>query len=110
MRWLIQASRQDNLLKHFSAILTLSALLATACPLFAADSATTDEPVDVLPSVGRAEELMFRYLSAEITYQRGNAFAGYANMLSIARSTGDARLARRATEMAIAGALPADAM
>ena len=110
MRWLIQASRQDNLLKHFSAILTLSALLATACPLFAADSTTTDEPVDVLPSVGRTEELMFRYLSAEITYQRGNAFAGYANMLSIARSTGDARLARRATEMAIAGALPAEAM
>jgi Flp pilus assembly protein TadD len=53
---------------------------------------------------------MFRYLSAEISYQRGNAFAGYANMLAIARSTGDARLARRATEMAIAGALPAEAM
>jgi len=110
MRRLIHASRQDNLLKHFSAILTLSALLATASPLFAADSTTIDEPVDVLPSVGRTEELMFRYLSAEISYQRGNAFAGYANMLAIARSTGDARLARRATEMAIAGALPAEAM
>jgi len=97
-------------LKHFSAILTLSALLAMASPLFAADSSTIDEPVDVLPSVGRTEELMFRYLSAEISYQRGNAFAGYANMLAIARSTGDARLARRATEMAIAGALPAEAM
>jgi len=110
MRRLIYASRQDNLLKHFSAILTLSALLAMASPLFAADSTTIDEPVDVLPSVGRTEELMFRYLSAEISYQRGNAFAGYANMLAIARSTGDARLARRATEMAIAGALPAEAM
>ncbi len=110
MRRLIHASRQDNLLKHFSAILTLSALLAMASPLFAADSTTIDEPVDVLPSVGRTEELMFRYLSAEISYQRGNAFAGYANMLAIARSTGDARLARRATEMAIAGALPAEAM
>ena len=97
-------------MKHFSAILTLSALLAMASPLFAADSSTIDEPVDVLPSVGRTEELMFRYLSAEISYQRGNAFAGYANMLAIARSTGDARLARRATEMAIAGALPAEAM
>jgi len=110
MRRLIHASRQDNLLKHFSAILTLSALLAMASPLFAADSTTIDEPVDVLPSVGRTEELMFRYLSAEISYQRGNAFAGYVNMLAIARSTSDARLARRATEMAIAGALPAEAM
>ncbi len=110
MRRLIHASRQDNLLKHFPAILTLSALLAMASPLFAADSTAIDEPVDVLPSVGRTEELIFRYLSAEISYQRGNAFAGYATMLAIARSTSDARLARRATEMAIAGALPAEAM
>ena len=101
---------QDNLLKHFSAILTLSALLATATPVFAADHAAADEPIDVLPAVGKAEEIIYRYLSAEITYQRGNAFAGYANMLSIARSTGDARLARRATEMAISGSLPAEAM
>ncbi len=53
---------------------------------------------------------MFRYLSAEIALQRGNAFAAYATMLSIARSTHDPRLARRATEMAISGSLPAEAL
>ncbi len=103
-------SVQDNLLKHFSAILTLSALLATANPLFAADNAAADEPIDVLPAFGKMEEVIFRYLSAEISYQRGNTLAGYADMLSIARSTGDARLARRATEMAISGSLPDEAM
>lgn len=103
-------SVQDNLLKHFSAILTLSALLATATPVFAADSAAADEPIDVLPAFGKMEEAIFRYLSAEISYQRGNTLAGYADMLSIARSTGDSRLARRATEMAISGSLPDEAI
>ena len=85
-------------------------MIATATPVFATESSTADDPIDVLPAAGRTEELIFRYLSAEITYQRGNAFAGYANMLSIARSTNDARLARRATEMAISGSLPAEAI
>ena len=85
-------------------------MIATATPVFATESPTVDDPIDVLPAAGRTEELIFRYLSAEITYQRGNAFAGYANMLSIARSTNDARLARRATEMAISGSLPAEAI
>ena len=85
-------------------------MIATATPVFATESSTTDDPIDVLPAAGRTEELIFRYLAAEITYQRGNAFAGYANMLSIARSTNDARLARRATEMAISGSLPAEAI
>ena len=85
-------------------------MIATATPVFATESSTADDPIDVLPAAGRTEELIFRYLAAEITYQRGNAFAGYANMLSIARSTNDARLARRATEMAISGSLPAEAI
>jgi len=97
-------------LKNFPAILTLSALLALVSPLHAAESTADHEPVDVLPAVGLSEELMFRYLSAEIAMQRGNAFAAYATMLSIARSTSDPRLARRATEMAMSGSLPAEAL
>ena len=97
-------------MKNFPAILTLSALLALVSPLHAAESTADHEPVDVLPAVGLSEELMFRYLSAEIAMQRGNAFAAYATMLSIARSTSDPRLARRATEMAMSGSLPAEAL
>ena len=97
-------------MKNFPAILTLSALLAFAGPLHAAESPADHEPIDVLPAVGLSEELMFRYLSAEIALQRGNAFAAYATMLSIARSTNDPRLARRATEMAMSGSLPAEAL
>jgi tetratricopeptide (TPR) repeat protein len=97
-------------LKNFPAILTLSALLALASPLHAAESTADLEPIDVLPAVGLSEELMFRYLSAEIALQRGNAFSAYATMLSIARSTSDPRLARRATEMAMSGSLPAEAL
>jgi tetratricopeptide (TPR) repeat protein len=97
-------------LKNFPAILTLSALIAIAGPLRAAENSSDNEPVDVLPAVGLSEELIFRYLSAEIALQRGNAFAAYATMLSIARSTNDPRLARRATEMAISGSLPNEAL
>ncbi len=97
-------------MKNFPSILTLSALIAFSAPLHAADSPGGDEPVDVLPAVGLSQELMFRYLSAELALQRGNAFAAYATMLSIARSTNDPRLARRATEMAISGSLPAEAL
>ena len=97
-------------MKNFPAILTLSALLALASPLHAAESTADVEPIDVLPAVGLSEELMFRYLSAEIALQRGNAFSAYATMLSIARSTSDPRLARRATEMAMSGSLPAEAL
>lgn len=97
-------------MKNFLAILTLSALIAFSGPLRAAESSSGDDPVDVLPAVGLSQELIFRYLSSEIAMQRGNAFAAYATMLSIARSTNDPRLARRATEMAISGALPAEAL
>ena len=97
-------------MKNLPSILTLSALIALSGPIHAAESQAGDEPVDVLPAVGLSEELMFRYLSAEIALQRGNAFAAYATMLSIARSTHDPRLARRATEMAINGSLRAEAL
>ncbi len=103
-------------MKNFSLILTLSALLsatgtAWSAPATAhtanADAATANEG---LPKVALSEELMFKFLSAELAHQRGEHFAAYATMLSIARSSGDPRLARRALEFALSGSLPAEAL
>ena len=107
-------------MKKFPAILTLSAVLAAAfaVPLtFAADPAaplrgtqlTVAQP-DPLPLLPLSEEVMFKYLSAEIAEQRGNYFAAYATMMSIARSTRDPRLSRRAVEVAMAGKLTNEAL
>lgn len=100
-------------MKNLPAILTLSALIAAnamSVQAHAAESAPVDEQVSGLPLIGLTEELMFRYLSAEIALQRGNALAASTTMLSIARASGDPRLARRATEMALSGSLPAEAL
>lgn len=107
-------------MKKFPAILTLSALLAamlTAQTTSAADPAsplrgtqlTVTKP-DPLPLVPLTEELMFKYLTAEIAEQRGNSFAAYATMMSIARSSRDPRLARRAVEIAVSGKLTNEAL
>lgn len=107
-------------MKKFPVILTLSAILAAAfavAPTFAADPAEplrgtplTVVPPDPLPLLSLSEELMFKYLSAEIAEQRGNHFAAYATMMSIARSTRDSRLSRRAVEVAMAGKLTNEAL
>ena len=111
-------------MKKFPAILTLTAALAAAFAAayaipaaFAADPApalrgaqlTVVQP-DPLPALPLSEELMFKYLSAEISEQRGNTFAAYAMMQSIARSTRDPRLARRAVEIAMGGKLINEAL
>ena len=85
--------------------------------VFAADPASplrgtqlTVVPADPLPMLPLSEELLFKYLSAEISEQRGNTFAAYATMMSIARSTRDPRLARRAVEIAISGKFTNEAL
>lgn len=107
-------------MKKFPAILTLTAVLAAAFAMptvFAADPASplrgtqlTVVPADPLPMLPLSEELLFKYLSAEISEQRGNTFAAYATMMSIARSTRDPRLARRAVEIAISGKFTNEAL
>ncbi len=100
-------------MKNFAAILTLSALLAPAGLVHAqTDAATVAEaaPTEALPGIPLSVDLMFRYLSAELAHQRGQAFAAYSTMLSIAQAAGDPRLARRAAEIAIAGSLPTQAL
>jgi tetratricopeptide (TPR) repeat protein len=58
-------------------------------------------PAD-LPNVNLSDDLLYKILSAEITFQRGNWQAPYITLLSIAQQTRDPRLAKRAAEMALA--------
>lgn len=99
-------------MKNFSLILTLSALLAATAPAWSAPASPDDvsAEADGLPKVALSEELMYKFLSAELANQRGEHFAAYATMLSIARSSGDPRLARRAVEFALSGSLTAEAL
>lgn len=87
-------------MKNFATILTLSALLATA----SAAQATADAPTHAegLPLISLSEDLMLKYLSAELAFQRGQGFGAHLAMMELARASGDPRLARRATEMAVA--------
>ncbi len=104
--------RTGKPLKKISLILTLSALLAATGPACSAPVAPDDGASvnDGLPRVALSEELMYKFLSSELAHQRGEHFAAYATMLSIARSSGDPRLARRAVEFALAGQLVAEAL
>lgn len=99
-------------MKTLSTILTLSALLASAGIAQAAPQAPTAPAGvhDAPPNARLTGEVMYKYLAAELAFQRGEAFAAYATMLSIARSTNDPRLARRAVEFAAAGSLSAEAL
>jgi len=65
---------------------------------------------DPLPSVQLTEELLFKYLAAEIADQRGEWQAAYVNMLSIAQQTRDPRIAKRAAEIALNAKQPNEAL
>lgn len=52
-------------------------------------------------------DLLFQLMAAEMALQQGDAAAAYATFMDVARKSRDARVARRATEIAINGrALP----
>lgn len=63
---------------------------------------------DELPPINLTEDLLFKLLSSEIAYQRGDWQTAYVTTLAIAQQTRDPRVARRAAEMAL-GAKQADA-
>jgi len=54
-----------------------------------------------LPAGQLTEDILFRYLSAELADQRGDWEYAYVNMLQLAQQTRDPRIARRAAEVAI---------
>ncbi len=55
------------------------------------------------PDVDLTGALLYQIMAAELALQRGEAGAAFATYLSVARQTRDARIARRAAEIAIAG-------
>ena len=56
-----------------------------------------------LPDVDLTGALLYQIMAAELALQRGEAGAAFATYLSVARQTRDARIARRAAEIAVAG-------
>lgn len=96
-------------MKIIRTILTLSAVLASAAGIPAA-SAQQSVAADSLPNIAISEELIHKYLSAELAFQRGEKFAAYSTMMSLARTLRDPRLARRALEFAVSGSLGAEAL
>jgi tetratricopeptide (TPR) repeat protein len=63
-----------------------------------------------LPDVALNEELLFKILSSEIAFQRGQWQAAYVTLISAAQDTRDPRLAKRAAEFAITARSPIDAL
>lgn len=57
---------------------------------------------DPIPPVELSPQLMYRLLASEIAAQRGQIGSAAATYLSLARETRDPRIARRATELALA--------
>jgi tetratricopeptide (TPR) repeat protein len=57
-----------------------------------------------------SEEILYKYLSAELAEQRGNWRSAYVTMLSLAQQTRDPRIARRAMEVAISAKQSGEAL
>ncbi len=55
------------------------------------------------PEVDLTGALLYQIMAAELALQRGDPGSAFATYLSVARQTRDARIARRATEIAVAG-------
>lgn len=62
----------------------------------------TEVASDPLPALPLTREVLFQVLAAEIAAQRGQLGTATATYLTLARNTKDPRLARRATELALA--------
>jgi len=64
---------------------------------------------DPLPNVALTDEILFKVVSAEIAFQRGDWPVAYATMLSVTQQTKDPRLAKRALEIALIAKQPEQA-
>ncbi|MDY7545545.1 tetratricopeptide repeat protein [Glaciimonas sp. CA11.2] len=63
-----------------------------------------------LPLVELTSEILFKELSSEIAFQRGNWQSAYVTLMSVAKQTRDPRPARRAAEMALSAKQAGDAL
>jgi tetratricopeptide (TPR) repeat protein len=115
---------QDQPLKNAFAIVTLSALMAThamaqtpVAPADAAASPSASAPAapqepdatskvgpggDELPKVELSSDLLYKLTKAEMEFKSGQWQGPYVTMMVAAQQTRDPRLARRASEMALA--------
>lgn len=111
-------------MKNAFAIVTLSALLSACAiaPQKQADSAASPAPAapsadaaagdaapvaaapvdEKLPDVELTGDLLYRITKAELEFKQGQWQGAYVTMMSLAQQTRDPRLARRASEMALA--------
>jgi len=64
-------------------------------------STSEQKPEDGLPLVELSEEIIYKLLSSEIAFQRGDWQTSYVTLLSLAQQTRDPRIARRAAEVAL---------
>jgi len=67
-------------------------------------------PEDPLPTPELSDEVLFKIMSSEIAFQRGQWQAAYVTLLGTAQQTRDPRLAKRAAEMALAARRPGEAL
>ncbi|MBV8622964.1 MAG: tetratricopeptide repeat protein [Herbaspirillum sp.] len=65
---------------------------------------------DALPAVELSEDILYKVLTAEIAFQRGQWQSAYVTILSAAQQTRDPRLAKRAAEMAVIARQPSEAL
>jgi len=72
--------------------------------------AKVQQTEDVLPGNELSEEILYKVLSSEIAFQRGQWQAAYVTLLSTAQQTRDPRLARRAAEIALSARRPHEAL
>jgi tetratricopeptide (TPR) repeat protein len=64
---------------------------------------TAPAPTRQPPDIDLTGALLYQIMAAELALQRGDPGAAFATYLSVARQTRDARIARRAVEIAVAG-------
>ncbi|WDZ95432.1 tetratricopeptide repeat protein [Herbaspirillum sp. WKF16] len=72
--------------------------------------ARTQQQEDALPAVELSEDILYKVLTAEIAFQRGQWQSAYVTILSAAQQTRDPRLAKRAAEIAVTARQPAEAL
>ncbi|MDQ9168982.1 tetratricopeptide repeat protein [Oxalobacteraceae bacterium R-40] len=73
------------------------------------DASRENNTASVPPSQ-LSEEILYKYLTAELAEQRGNWRSAYVTMLSLAQQTRDPRIARRAMEVAISAKQSGEAL
>ena len=96
-----------------AAVAAVLLILGGAAPVVVAQptpAATAAKATTQPPDLDLTSALLYQIMAAELALQQGEAGSAFATYLSVARQTRDARIARRATEIAISGRAGAQAL